>query len=95
MSEGLEALKQNRGFIFSFRTKGDFSDYKKNEKIIEKELEEGYRSKQALQILKSYIKPYCIAPNDFGGVRIWLTQDGKHYIDMPQEEYDLLKEVLL
>ncbi len=58
----------------------------KEYETIEKEL-------KALEIIKEYIKPLCFAPNDEGGMRIWLS--GKYYIDLPQAKYDLLKEVLL
>ena len=80
--KSLEALKEIEGAVLEYFPSG------KPLKIIEQEL-------KALEIIKPYIQLYCVAPNDRGGVRIWFTEDGKHYIDMPQEEYDLLKEVLL
>lgn len=84
MSKGLEALKDHKTFLrgAGFRN----CECWENLKNIEKEL-------KVLEIIKPYIHIHCVAPNDRGGVRIWFTQDGKHYVDMPQEEYDLLKEV--
>ena len=63
-------------------------------KMMRKSNEETEKKLKALEIIKPYIHIHCVVPNDRGGVRIWFTQDGKHYIDMPQEEYELLKEVL-
>lgn len=72
----------------------EYEGAKNHIEALHKERVENSLKLKALEIVKPYIHIYCVAPNDRGGVRIWFTEDGKHYIDMPQEEFDLLKEVL-
>lgn len=103
MSEGLEALKEVKECLF-------WSDEGlKKINIIEKELKEKdelaqalsivtcengdlLKYKKALEIIKNKFTPYCVANCDNGKVRIWLGHD--KFIDVSQEEYDLLKEIL-
>lgn len=108
MSKGLEALKEIKRKPFSWEKLKDSLDTIESELKRLEEIDNGaivpihinrYNElsdkEEALEIIKEYIHIYCVAPNDRGGVRIWFTQDGKHYIDISQEKYDLLKEVLL
>lgn len=48
---------------------------------------------KALEIIKENFKPYDIEELENNIVRVWIGHD--HYVDLPREKYDLLKEVLL
>ena len=85
MSKGLEALN----YIYQHwncNHPTHCSGIEKHFNTIEKEL-------KALEIIKENFKPYDIEELKNGMVRIWLGHD--HYVDLSQDKYDLLKEVLL
>ena len=90
MNEAMHALNrllEMQNDLERYGTSGQFSisEQRKILNAIEKAL-------KALGIIKQYIHIYRTASNDCGDVRIWFTKDGKHYVDIPQEEYDLLNE---
>ena len=100
MSEGLKALKDLSNELYYRNDKELTKTHIENRLIIEKELKEGEKNKQAIEIIKSFLKAIGLKFIFWNEEKraILITDNNEFeywYYCKTQEEYDLLKEVLL
>lgn len=101
MNEGLEKLKEIHELVTYPLTENSIAKIKDNVAIIEKELIDGEKNKQALEIIKHFIKSKSL------GLTFIFLDDEKKILTVggdefecwykceAQEEYGSLKKVLL